>query len=122
MLKLLIAARPGALADLLTKVLSAQFIVHTCSTATDVRRLMETVQPDVLVIQSRLEKQNGLSVLHNCNHRPRATLILTDFINEEILRSAEDAGVDALIMIPCSIKYVTETIDRILEKVPSPET
>lgn len=121
MLKLLIAVRSGLLASLLTKSLSSRFVIHSCNRSTDTQRLIETMRPDVLVIDLRLDERDGLSILRNCSYRPPAILVLTDLINQEIMQCAATAKIGALVLIPCSARYVVDTIERIVEKVPSPE-
>ena len=121
MLKLLIAVRSGVFADSLAQTLSSQFEIHNCSTGASTQQLIEAVRPDVLVIDLRLNDQDGRIVLDHCRFRPPVILALTDLVNEEIMHWAADAAIDALIIIPCSTKYVTEYIECIAEKAPSPE-
>ena len=122
MLKLLIAVHSSLLTDLLVKSLSSHFVIHNCHTSTDMQRLIETIRPDVLVVNLRLDKQDSLSVLQNCSYKPPAILALTDLVNQEVIQRATDAEIDALSLVPCSTRYITNIIDRIAEKVPSPET
>lgn len=121
MLTLVIAVRSSNFACYLKSALSSQFNIDICSTGARAQHLIETMQPDVLVLDLRLQDHDGISVLTQCNYKPPVILALTDLINSEVLQWAADTAIDALIMIPCSAEYVAGAILHILKKAPSPE-
>ena len=121
MQKLLIAIRSVGLTDALTQALSSHFDIHRCNTGTDACRLLNSLQPDALVLDLRLPDSDGFSALRSCHHKPPVILAVTDFNNYEVQQSAYDAGIHALVMIPCSARHIAESLKELSTKIPSPE-
>lgn len=116
---LLLAIRSGGLADSLEAALSPYFEVHKCSAAREATALFNRLQPEVFLLDLRLVDRDGLGVLSGCKQKPAVTLAVTDFVNNDVIKWAEDNHLDGLVMLPCSVEYVTAQLVKMAEKVPS---
>lgn len=119
-MKLLIAVKSQIIADSLASALS-RYDIHICDTGPDALAMLETLQPDILILDLSLPVIDGLTLLHRSHHKPKHILALTNFVNTAMLQAAADAGVQALILIPCTVRYIVEQLDAIIENAPSAE-
>lgn len=119
-MKILIAVQSKAIAALLTSSLSMHD-VHTCDTGTDALAALETHRPDALLLDLTLPVMDGLTVLGKTSFRPHAILALTNLATPAVLQAAADAGVQDMILIPCTIRHIIEHLNVLIEKVPSTE-
>lgn len=121
MRKILIATADEATSTDLSNALS-QYEVHICSTGTDALKLLETLHPDILILDLMLPYMDGLTVLRKSKFRPRTTLARTNLITTAVLQFAADVGVQDLLLIPCTTRYIVDRLDALIGKFPSPET
>ena len=49
-------------------------------------------------------------------------LALTNLVNTAVLQAAADAGVQDMILIPCTIRHIIEHLNTLIEKAPSAES
>ena len=105
-----------ALSNLLT-----EYEVHTCSTATTALRLLETLRPHVLVLDLMLSEMDGITVLKKSNFRPPIILARTNLISRTVLQAAADVGVQDVLIIPCTPRYLADRLNKLTEEVPAPE-
>ena len=120
MRKLLIATASEAAGADFARVLS-QYEVHICHTGTEALRLLDALHPDILIIDLMLPSMDGLTVLQKSKFRPGTILARTNLITPTVKRWAAEAGVQDLVLIPCSTRCITERLAALTEKVPSPE-
>lgn len=120
MRKILIATISEATNTALAEALS-QYEVHICTTGTDALKLLETLHPDILILDLMLPTMDGLTVLRKSRFRPPIILAQTNFISATVLQSAADLGVQDILLIPSTIRYIVERLDALIEKVPSRE-
>ena len=120
-MKLLIAVKSEIITDLLVSSLSMHE-VHTCDTGTDALAMLETHRPDALILDLTLPVMDGLTVLRKASFRPHSILALTNIATEAVLLAAADAGVQDMILIPCTIRHIIEHLDALIEKAPSTES
>ena len=107
--------------DLLVSALSVHDI-HTCNTGADAFAMLEMHRPDALILDLTLPVIDGLTVLRKTSFRPNVILALTNLINTAVLQAAADAGVQCLILIPCTIRHIIEHLNALIEKAPSAES
>lgn len=119
-MKLLIAVKSEIIADSLASALSI-YDIHICDTGPDALAMLETLQPEILLLDLSLPVIDGLTLLRRSHYKPKHILALTNFVNTAVLQAAADAGVQALILIPCTIRYIVQQLDFIIEKAPSTE-
>jgi len=117
-LKLLIAVKSEIIADSLATALS-MYDIHICATGPDALAMLETLQPDTLILDLSLPVIDGLTLLRKSHYKPKHILALTSFVNSAVLQAAADAGVQSLVLIPCTIRYIVQQLDTITENAPS---
>lgn len=119
MRRLLIAIADEATNIALSDSLS-RYEVHICSTGIDTLRMLETLRPDILILDLMLPAMDGLTVLRKSKFRPYTILARTNLITTAVLQAASDLGVQDIIPIPCTIRHIIEHLDSLMKKVPSP--
>lgn len=120
-MKLLIAVK----SEIITKLLvssQAMYDVHTCDTGTDALAMLETLQPEILLLDLSLPVIDGLSLLRRSRYKPKYILALTNLATPAVLQAAADAGVQDMILIPCTIRHILEHLNALIEKAPSAES
>ena len=120
-MKLLIAVKSEIIAESLISSLS-QYDIHTCNTGTDALTMLETLQPEMLLLDLSLPDMDGLTLLRRSNHKPKYILALTDLATPAALQAAADAGVQSMILIPCAIRLIAQKLNALTEKAPSAES
>ena len=120
MAKLLIAVKSEmmgtALADLLTR-----YEVSVCHNGRDALGLLETLRPDIFIVELSLPDVTGLTVLQQTCYRPPVMLALTDLVKESVLHSAANAGVQDMILLPCPVRHIIRHLEALIQKVSTPE-
>lgn len=119
-MKLLIAVKSEIIADSLASSLSMHD-VHTCNTGTDALAMLETHRPDALILDLTLPVIDGLTVLRKTGFRPHSILALTCLVTPTVLQAAADAGVQSIILLPCTVRHIIELLNAQIEKAPSTE-
>lgn len=120
-LKLLIALKSEIITDLLVSSLSMHD-VHTCDTGTEALAMLETHWPDALILDLTLPVMDGLTILRKTSFRPHSILALTNLVTPAVLQAAANAGVQDIILIPCTIRHIIEHLNALIEKAPSTES
>lgn len=121
MRKILIATACEATSTELSNALS-QYEVHVCNTGTAALAMLETLRPDILILDLMLPIMDGLTVLRKSNFRPHTILACTNIIAAFVLQAAAEVGVQDVLLIPCSIRYIIKRLDALTEKAPSAES
>ena len=120
-LKLLIAVKSEIITERLVSSLSMHE-VHTCDTGTDALAMLETHRFDAMILDLTLPVMDGLTVMGKTRFRPRIILALTNLVSPAVLQAAADAGVQDMILIPSTIRCITEHLNALIEKAPSAES
>ena len=120
-MKLLIAVTSEIMTELLISSLS-QYDIHTCNTGTDALVMLERLQPEILLLDLSLPIMDGLTLLRRSRYKPRHILALTNLATPSVLQAAAAAGVQGLILIPCTIHHIIEHLNTLIEKAPSAES
>lgn len=81
--------------------------------------MLEKYRPDALILDLTLSVIDGLTVLRKTSFRPHTILALTNLATPAVLQAAADAGVQEMILIPCTIRYIIEHLNALIEKAPS---
>ncbi len=120
-MKLLIAVESKIITELLVSSLS-QYDIHTCNTGTGALAMLETLQPEVLLLELSLPVMDGLTLLRKSRYKPKYILALTNLATPAVLQAAANAGVQCIILIPCTIRHIIEHLNALIEKAPSTES
>lgn len=110
MQKLLIAESSAVFAAALAEILSDTYEVSCCGTGKEALNLLETLQPQALIINLALPYIDGLEVLHTTNYKPPMILVLTNLATNYELQRAKDAGADFAVLTPCTVQSVVHHI------------
>lgn len=119
-MKLLIAAKSERFTDFFISSLSMQE-VHTCDTGTDALAMLEAHRPDALILDLTLPVMDGLTVLQKSVFKPHIILALTNLATPAVLQAAAEAGVQDMLLIPCTMRHILEHLNALIEKAPSAE-
>lgn len=114
--KLLIADTSTAFLNALSRALQDQYDVCCCTTGDEALRLMETLRPQVLIINLMLPYIDGLQVLRSSQYKPSVILALTTNATNYVLQSVQDAGVDFVVMLPCTIQSIVSHVRQITSR------
>lgn len=110
--KLLIAVHSDMFADILAETFHKEFSIRTCTDGCAALELLNTFQPDLLILFLRLPRKDGFTILRETAHVPRLILGLVDHLSPYIERQAELVGIDALMNMP-SIQAVVSTVSQL---------
>lgn len=119
---MLIAIDSEIITDELVHTFQSKYQVHTCSQGDDALRILQELRPDVLMINLALSHITGLEVLQQTKYAPPVIIALTNFLSDSVVLEAQDAGVGAIIRLPCSINYILHCLNVMLaqqDKQPS---
>lgn len=121
MTRLLIAVKSeimrAALADALT-----HYEVSVCHNGRDALGLLESLCPDIFIVELSLPVVTGLTVLRRTCYRPPVILALTNLITENIMQAAADAGVQDMILLPCPVRHIIKHLEALIQKDSTPES
>ena len=106
MAKLLIAVQSEIMSTALAEALT-QHEVHCCHTGTEAL----TLQPDAAIMELSLPVLTGLSVLQESRYRPPVILALTNIVTDFVLEAAAAAGVQDLLIMPCTVESILRHLD-----------
>ena len=98
--KLLIAVQSDMFADALSAAFRKDYEIRTCTDGMDALALLNTFQPDALIIYLRLPRLDGFAVVSQAIHTPDLILGITDYNNAFLDRQAELAGISSVVVMP----------------------
>lgn len=119
-MKLLIAVGSVELADCFADC-GTKYDVHICRAGPEALAFLETLRPELLLLDLSLPVIDGLTLLRKSEYRPGGIIGLTTLVSADALEAAADAGVHQLIRIPCPLPYILKHLDALAENAPSPE-
>lgn len=117
---LLIAIKSDIICTALAKNLS-RYKIHICDTGAKTLEKLEELHPDILIIDLTLPDIDGLTVLQKAHYKPSIILALTNFVSDAVMQAAAAAGIQDVLLIPCTIQHIIRHLDALTEKIPSPE-
>ena len=90
-------------------------VVGTANDGEQAIRSIMQLQPDVLVLDLMLSKQDGISVLKSLNAMERrpVTLATSGFVTEYVSMAAANLGVRYLMLKPCDLTAIAERLEEI---------
>lgn len=104
---LLIAESSDTLAHELEIALQDEWSLQICMDGYAAVDILKHSTPDALLINLRLNRKDGLSVLEECFPvLPPTILALTDLRSEYIIQTSESLGVGYMMQIPCQTSQI----------------
>ena len=128
-IKVLIADPNEEFCALLTRALGEEEDMEVLAAATDgmeALRLLETLKPDVLLLELILPKLDGLGVLQRMAEKglSTVTLVVSAFCNERMVTGAAAAGAYYFIPKPCDVgalcSRIRQSVSGASPRLPAP--
>ena len=120
MAKILIAVKSEIIGNVLSEALT-QYKVYSCHTGVDALALLESLRPDIFIVELSLPVISGLTVLQESRYKPPVILALTNLATENVLQTAVNAGVQDMILLPCTFRHIIVRLEKLIQKIPTPE-
>lgn len=117
MQRLLLAYRAGGFSRDLAQGLSKDFEVHSCCRGDTALALLDSLQPDILILELTLPYLDGVAVLKSAAYTPPRVLALTSLWDARALEELLDMGVSEILPVPCTVASV---LSQLKAKAPSP--
>ena len=114
MLKLLIVDATDVLANKLAVNLRQDFQIKICRDGNAALRDLHSFQPDALILDFFLPYKDGLTVLEECEWKPKVIIGLTPYLNDYTVRRAAALNVQYIIRIPCTVQVIQNRLMDIL--------
>ena len=77
-------------------------------------------QPDALILDLFLDETDGLTFLRqNRESLPAAVIVMSVYVNSDILDALAELGVSQVIRMPCTVSEVVTQLDKAL-RAPAP--
>ena len=79
-------------------------------------RMLEELQPDVIMIDVKLPDASGTEVLRACKEKSPATktIMVTGYVDQHVMDEAESIGRDTFLQKPFDLVRLTEEIETLL--------
>ena len=122
MLKLLVADMSVEFTDILEKVLGNEFEMQICHDGETALDLLQSFQPDVLIMEVMLPFKDGLTMLQESAFRPRVIMALAGYLPPYAEKRAADLGVQYVLRSPTINTLRLRLMDLIAETEPWEET
>ena len=116
-MKLLIAVRSQKLAEDLAAGLAGHD-THICHNGQDGQTMLETLKPDIFLLDLSLPGADGLTLLEKCRHKPARIFALTNLASPKVMTQAAKAGVERVFLLPCKTALILQALT---EKAPALE-
>lgn len=100
MQKLMIADASEPFSDALVEIFQNEFELRVCHDGDTALELLQSFQPDVLILNFCLPFKDGIMALKESAHRPKVILGITPFFNPYTEQSAVAAGVQYIMIMP----------------------
>jgi CheY-like chemotaxis protein len=98
---------------------SQNLVVHMAYGALEALSLIETVRPDLVITDVMMPEVNGLELIRRLRADPVfgrvPTVVVSALVKREEQEAAMDAGADAFIPKPFSVRQLRETIAHYLQ-------
>ena len=123
MLKLLIADCSENFQAILAGAVQTAFYVECCSTGGQLRSLLHSFKPDILVLDLMLPELDGLELLQEIREEAlcRSCIVTSAFVSSYLLEALQELPVDYFYRKPCSPTAVAHRIEDLAERLsPSP--
>lgn len=114
-LRQLLAVPPAVIRDVYGVDVSAGFqVVGEAGTGDEMVRVVESVQPDLLLLDVNLPRMSGLDAIQEMTRRPSMTILLARVISRPQMLTAIQLGVRGLILKQASTELLFEAITGVL--------
>ena len=114
MKRILIADDSPVVTGALSAALSCDYEVHTCDDPADILSLLESLQPDAILVDISLIGITGLLQIGKSAFRPTVLLVLTNIITDQLLQTAQAIDASYILLIPFSVRSLLDKLEDLL--------
>jgi DNA-binding NtrC family response regulator len=92
------------------------FEVHTADSGKDGIVLVQSLKPDVLILDMKLPDISGLEVLKVSKEQSPKTkvIVVTGYVDQGMIDKAEQLGRDAFLQKPFDLTFLIDEVNRLL--------
>ena len=112
---ILIAEGSQEMATGMQRLLRGEYTVEVCHDGEIALELLQSLQPDIFILNLMLPYKDGLTLLQEASYRPPVILALSHFVNSHTANRAMDLGVGALLRTPTPQTVVVRLADLLKE-------
>ena len=120
MLRLLIAESSVLFAGLLQARLLSDMQVEVCHDGEEALRLLQSFQPDAMILNLQLPRKDGFTLLRQSSYVPRVILGVAGFISSSVQQTAYSLGVSQLVLMP-SVNATITSLASLLQQANAPD-
>lgn len=113
MQSLLIAEGAEEMSAGIVKHLQGEFRITVCNDGETALDLLQTLRPDILILNLMLPFKDGLTLLQESAYRPPVILALSHFVSPYYADRALELGVGALLLTPTPHTVAVRLVDMI---------
>ena len=113
MRKMLIAVDSRIITEELERRFQNDYQIFFCRHGNDALQFLQQARPDVLIIMLSLPGITGMKVLQETKYTPPVIIALTEYLSERVVQEAHAAGTGALIRLPCSVDYISHSLNEL---------
>ena len=111
--KLLIADRSEDYCCLLAGILKGKYEIRCCCTGPETVELLESFQPDVLILDVCMPMLDGIRILRTEGiFRPAAIIALISSNGDALMKQLTFLGVDHIMLKPCNIPSLLNRLEE----------
>ena len=116
---LLIADSSEIFTSALEAALQKQFQVITCADGNSALELLQSLRPDILILNLLLPYKDGLMVLQQANFHPPVIMAITTHVNAYVEHAIMTLGIDYTMISP-SVEAVVLRLQDLLQQYSAP--
>ena len=98
--RLLIAHSSHVYANRLARLLTNRFDVRICCNGCQAANILDSFQPDVLILSTCITHKDALSILLDATHTTRFILVVTNFLTPQAENQLYSLGVHKILLMP----------------------
>ena len=120
--KLLIADSAEEFRNALADSLQGAYYIRTCRDGQEALSLLNSFRPDILVLDLMIPGLDGISLLYNAASSGICPMVLAtaQFLTPYICESAQQLGIEYILVKPCDIRATTARIADLSRRIRPP--
>ena len=99
-MELLIVDSSQSFISALLQRLGDTFTIRTCSDGEEALQELKNGKPDLLLIHTALPRRDGLTVLRQSSPLPEKILVMTHYLDNDVINQLKELGVAQVLMMP----------------------
>ncbi len=122
-MRLLIAHGAPSFAAALTRQLEGELTVRSCTDGETAVQLLDTWEPELLILQAELPWRDGFGVLTLAAHRPAVVIVVSCYIDVPVARRFFALGAARILLMPtvaATVDALTAAIGTLPTLLPPP--